>query len=145
MNQIKEKFIPIQIEQNICIKCERCVRACKNKAINFKNGVRYINYIKCKGCFNCIQVCPRNAITVISSEDFSQNISINIDPEKCNLCEICIDKGQNFCPQKLFYKYNLKNSKEMIKIKKTESITCKGCLNCVRLCPEDAISYIFKI
>ena len=29
---IKERFVPIQIEENLCLKCERCTQICKNNA-----------------------------------------------------------------------------------------------------------------
>ncbi|MBY8992156.1 MAG: 4Fe-4S binding protein [Candidatus Lokiarchaeota archaeon] len=36
MIKIKEKFIPVQINQELCLRCERCLRVCKAKAIYFE-------------------------------------------------------------------------------------------------------------
>ena len=109
MIRIKEKFIPVQINQELCLRCERCLRACKAKAIYFEHSIRLVDYSKCKGCLNCVQVCPRNAIEVTSIEFEDQVVSIKVDHEKCSMCEECLDEKGNFCPKNLFYKDKVKN------------------------------------
>ncbi len=145
LGRIKEKFIPVQINQELCLKCERCFRACDARAIYFEHGIRLVNYAKCKACLNCVQVCPRNAIEVTSIEYNDQVVSIKIDHEKCIMCEICLDKDGKFCPKNLFYKDNAKKlSKEEdgIRFKFKEIIKCQGCLKCEESCPEKAIKPI---
>ncbi len=142
LGRIKEKFIPVQINQELCLKCERCFRACNTSAIYFEHGIRLVNYAKCKGCLNCVQVCPRNAIEVTSIEYNDQVVSIKIDHEKCIMCERCLDKESNFCPKNLFYKDNVKKlstEEEGIRFKFNEIIKCQGCLKCEKMCPEKAI------
>lgn len=47
------------INQDLCLKCNRCLEHCKFDAIN--NYV--INDLKCEGCLVCKLVCPSLAIT----------------------------------------------------------------------------------
>ncbi len=140
----KERFIPIQIDQELCMKCERCVKACKNEAIYFKNSIRLVDYSKCKGCLNCVQVCPRNAIEVTSVMP-NQVIEMKIDHDKCTMCELCINDDGNFCPKNLYYKDSIKkDGKEFdgIRFKFKEIAKCQGCLACENSCPEGAIESV---
>jgi len=142
---IREKSIPVQIDQELCLRCERCLRACKAKAIYFEHGIRKVNYEECKACLNCVQVCPRNAIEVNSVLHPDQIVSIKIDHEKCNLCEKCVDESGKFCPKNLFYKSIVKKIRsegEGIRYKFKEIAKCQGCLKCELLCPEGAIQPI---
>ena len=139
---MKEKFIPVQIDQERCLRCERCLRACKAKAIYFEHGIRRVDYTKCKACLNCVQVCPRNAIQVTSITTPDQIISIKIDHEKCNLCEDCLEENGKFCPKNLFYKDSVKKEEgdaEGIRYKFNEVAKCQGCLKCELSCPQGAI------
>ena len=146
MGRIKEKFVPVQINQELCVRCERCLHACNAKAIYFENSIRLIDYSKCKACLNCVQVCPRNAVEVTSIEFEDQVISIKIDHEKCSMCEDCLDASGNFCPKNLFYKDKVEDKKnkeiEGIRFKYREINKCQRCLKCVVQCPEKAIKSV---
>ncbi|TFG22075.1 MAG: 4Fe-4S dicluster domain-containing protein [Promethearchaeota archaeon] len=142
---MKEKFFPIQIDQNQCIKCERCVRACTEKAIYFKHGIRQVDYSKCKACLTCVQVCPRNAIVITSVVSQQQVLTVKIEHERCNLCLKCVDREVKLCPNNLFYKDKIRvNDKEIdvIKFKFKEIAKCQGCFKCELSCPEKAIKVI---
>ena len=140
--RIKEKFVPIQIDQNLCMRCERCLRACKAKAIYFDHGIRLVDYSKCKACLNCVQVCPRNAVQVTSIQIPNQVLSIKIEHEICNMCLDCSKENGEFCPKNLFYVDKVdKDGMEVdgIKFKFKEISKCQGCLKCELSCPEGAI------
>ncbi|MHA1458418.1 MAG: 4Fe-4S binding protein [Promethearchaeota archaeon] len=142
---MKEKFIPVQIDQELCLKCERCLRACRVNAIYFEHGIRKIDYSKCVACLSCVLVCPRNAIQVTSIDQPKQIVSIKIDHEKCSMCEKCIDQDGGFCPQNLFYKGSVKKGDKEdvgIRFKFKEIAKCQGCLKCEKACPEKAIEPI---
>ncbi|TFF94637.1 MAG: 4Fe-4S dicluster domain-containing protein [Promethearchaeota archaeon] len=144
MVKVKEKFIPVQIDQELCMKCERCVRACKNDAIYFEHSIRKVDYEKCVGCLACQLVCPRNAIQVTSVEP-KEIISIKIDHELCTMCGACLVNEGRFCPNNLFYidKVKKKNGEvEGIRFKFREIAKCQGCLKCQKSCPEGAIQPI---
>jgi len=141
LGRFKERFIPVQINQELCVRCERCLRACKAKAIYFEQGIRLINYNSCKACLICVQVCPRNAVEVTSIEHQNQVVSIKIDHEKCTMCEKCLGDDGKFCPKNLFYKvsvWKLNKEEEGIRFKFHEIGKCAGCLKCTS-CPEGAI------
>jgi len=55
---------------NRCIKCNKCIDVCKNKAISIKNGKIYIDRIKCDLCGFCVEVCPTGALE-ITGKDFT--------------------------------------------------------------------------
>ena len=139
---MKEKFVPIQIDQNLCLRCERCLRACQAKAIYFENGIRLVDYAKCRACLNCVQVCPRNAIEVTSVIGQQQVLTVKIELEKCNLCLKCVDENTKLCPNNLFYLDKILNKGEEIEVTKfkfKEIDKCQGCLKCELSCPEKAI------
>ena len=50
------------IDQDKCIKCKMCMKAgCP--ALNFRDGVVFIDRASCNGCGICLQICPKNAIS----------------------------------------------------------------------------------
>lgn len=50
------------IDQDKCVKCKMCMKAgCP--ALNFRNGVVFIDRESCNGCGICLQICPKNAIS----------------------------------------------------------------------------------
>ena len=60
---------------------------------------------KCTGCSACLNICPKNAISMI--EDDYGNIYPNIDSIKCINCGLC----KKVCPQ-LNNKTQFKSSKK---------------------------------
>ncbi|TFF95984.1 MAG: 4Fe-4S dicluster domain-containing protein [Promethearchaeota archaeon] len=141
---ITEKFVPIQIRQEQCAHCERCMTACRNDAIYFEDGIRLINYSKCKGCLDCVNVCPRNIIEVTSVTP-GKVLTIKIDHEKCSMCMDCVLKDGKFCPNELFSVGKvIKDGKEVegIRFNFNQVSKCQGCLKCELSCPEGAIKPI---
>ena len=50
------------IDQDKCIKCKMCMKAgCP--ALNFRDGVVFIDRASCNGCGICLQICPKKAIS----------------------------------------------------------------------------------
>ena len=86
---IEEKFFPISINTELCVRCQRCMYSCSPKAIFFKNSMRYVDYDKCKGCLKCVDVCEHGAIEVISIKEGKLK-GFYIDPDKCSICKHCL-------------------------------------------------------
>lgn len=131
-----EKLFPITINTNLCVRCERCMYSCPQKAIFFRKSMRYVNYDKCRGCLKCVSVCEHGAIEVISIEQGKLE-GFLIDPDKCNVCKLCLKEG--FCFQNLFELQKGSSGKERIKFRKTDLSECYKCLKCFRSCPSNAI------
>jgi len=132
-----EKLFPISINTQFCIRCEKCSYSCPQKAIFFRNSLRYVDYNKCRGCLKCVDVCEHNAIEVISIEE-GELIDFKIDSERCNVCGKCLENG--FCFQNLFsITHNSKINKEVIEFNKENMSLCHNCLKCFSKCPHNAI------
>lgn len=136
-----EKLFPISINPNLCVRCERCMYSCPQKAIFFRNSMRYVDYDKCEGCLKCVSVCEHSAIEVISIEQ-GKIKGFLIDQDKCSLCKLCLDGG--FCFQNLFKLEKEGKGKERIKFKEKDLSECYKCLKCFRSCPTNAILPIIE-
>lgn len=57
------RFHSIRINEEKCIGCVVCMKACPTRAIRVrKNGKAQILYRKCIDCGECLRVCPHNAV-----------------------------------------------------------------------------------
>lgn len=54
----------VQIDQEKCIGCGRCVEVCPEKALTLIDKKSHVDISKCIGCFECITVCPVKAISI---------------------------------------------------------------------------------
>jgi|Deesub1362B_J571_1020462.scaffolds.fasta_scaffold00262_12 pyruvate ferredoxin oxidoreductase delta subunit len=52
----------IEIDQDKCDFCMRCVVFCPDGAIKVSEGKLKMDLDYCKGCCICIEECPKNAI-----------------------------------------------------------------------------------
>jgi len=50
------------IDNEKCIRCNKCVKACRFDAIDRVNDDFVVNEIKCEGCGYCEKICPSQAI-----------------------------------------------------------------------------------
>lgn len=50
-----------------CIGCKKCEKTCKYDAIHVKDFCAYVDAEKCTGCGECVDVCPRNIITMFGN------------------------------------------------------------------------------
>lgn len=87
---------------NLCQGCvaRPCVNSCKFDAISIIDGKSIIDGSKCKGCMQCIKVCPYNAIVKIrvpcedscpvDAIEKDENGHAKIDFERCITCGKCV-------------------------------------------------------
>lgn len=87
---------------NLCQGCvaRPCVNACKFKAISIVKGKSVIDGAKCKGCMQCVKVCPYGAIVKVkvpcedscpvSAIEKDENGHAKIDFDKCISCGKCV-------------------------------------------------------
>ncbi len=54
----------VQINEEICIGCGRCVKVCPQGALTLIDKKSHVDVSKCVGCFECITVCPVKAIGI---------------------------------------------------------------------------------
>ena len=55
------KYYPC-VEQDNCIRCATCIKACPQEAVAMKNHRIRFDYAKCISCFCCQESCPASAI-----------------------------------------------------------------------------------
>ncbi|RPI77138.1 MAG: 4Fe-4S dicluster domain-containing protein [Desulfobacteraceae bacterium] len=51
----------IRIDSETCIGCGRCEKRCKAHCLDAEHG--FVDQSRCVACFDCVGVCPTNAIT----------------------------------------------------------------------------------
>lgn len=52
------------IDEETCIGCERCVKACPNEALSLVEGKARLDVRHCEGCRACYYICPVDAISL---------------------------------------------------------------------------------
>ncbi len=55
------------VDDELCTKCQICVKSCPVKAINNYEGKIRVDYKECIECFCCIELCPSKAMTINKS------------------------------------------------------------------------------
>ncbi len=59
----KKRFFPryrgrVEWSKDRCIRCLKCVKACPNNALSFKDDRIVVDHTKCINCGVCEEVCP---------------------------------------------------------------------------------------
>ena len=66
--ELKPKFL-----QKDCIACKMCALICPEGCITGKEKNTYIcDYKYCKGCGNCVAICPKKDIIMIKEESLKE-------------------------------------------------------------------------
>lgn len=113
-----------------CIGCQICVKACPFDAMEFEDGLAFINYDKCTDCGICYEKCPTNAITkTVKEGQEKKKKKAVIEPEKCIGCTLCAKA----CPVDAIE--GVVKEKHVV-----DEDKCIGCGACEPKCPKDAIT-----
>lgn len=75
----------IDINTDLCTQCGKCADVCKSRCIDLRDHV--VDGSRCVNCFDCINVCPNDAIRYTThrhqlSEPMMQRIASKIKPEE---------------------------------------------------------------
>ncbi len=81
-------------DRDSCIRCKKCVTACKQKAVSFSRGRVNIDYDKCIGCGDCIKSCEGSALEMKKSKWGIRIPKLSV--EYCIGCGAC----EFACPEK---------------------------------------------
>ncbi len=65
----------IQVLENKCIGCTKCVKACPYDAISMEGKLAIIDLDKCTLCGSCVEVCPVDAIELAHSQEAKVDLS----------------------------------------------------------------------
>jgi len=69
----------IRFIESKCTQCGKCAFACKATCISIKN--LSVDFSRCVGCYNCISVCPEDAIKYRAPKQ-RKGISPSTDPDR---------------------------------------------------------------
>ncbi len=119
-----------------CLGYGSCVKACLFDAIHVENGLAVVDKKACKACGKCIEVCPKNLISLepydaahivsCSSKDKGP-VTMKACSTGCIGCGICVKN----CPA------------EAVKVEDFRAIIdqdkCTGCGICAEKCPKKVI------
>lgn len=119
-----------------CIGLGSCTSVCKFGAIEVNNGVAVVNEEKCTACGACVNICPKNIITILpvsskvtvkcSSKDKGKKTR-TVCQTGCIGCGICAKS----CPKEAI---SLENNVAAI-----NSELCVNCGICANKCPQKCI------
>ncbi|AEF97159.1 4Fe-4S binding protein [Methanotorris igneus] len=139
---IKASMKKIEVNEEKCIACNRCVEVCPVNAIEPNTPFPVeIDEKKCIYCGKCVEVCPVNAINIFKAsakiEDGELKIEKNIkkykeliyNRKKCCLCLVCLKT----CPFGAIFE-----DKSTLKF---DMKKCTLCGHCGEVCPLDAIEF----
>lgn len=76
----KISIFKIGIIESNCIKCGECEVSCKSSCIDSEHEI--VDFTRCVGCFNCLDVCPSIGISYLPR--YSSLKSKNVNSEKRN-------------------------------------------------------------
>ncbi len=131
----RERFIPTAIDADLFHLRGPCYNACRNDAIVIQGRHRWVDYRKCTGCLTCVQVCPYNAIKVMSAIE-GKTLGVDIDAGKCiatSGCQECVAH----CPARIYTKHG-----EKIAVDEGSIKDCRACKTCETVCPEHAVKVV---
>lgn len=58
----------------------------------------YLNHDKCKGCYLCVSVCPKEALSISTEVNAKGYNYVMVDKNKCIACGSCYQ----ICPDYVF-------------------------------------------
>jgi len=131
----------IEIDDEECVSCNRCVEVCPVDAISPNQPFAPNISEKCVYCGACVEICPVDAIKITKAKikisggelkiekNHEKNKKLIYIREKCVLCLVCLKN----CPFDA-----ISESDEGLKF---DPKKCVLCGHCGDVCPADAIEF----
>ena len=102
-----------------------------------------VDYTRCKGCFLCVSVCPKQALTPSTELGEKGYEIVHLDEEKCIACGQCA----KVCPQNVikihecanYIVVKCSNKEKGAVARKQCEVSCIGCGICEKTCTAGAI------
>ena len=81
INRILQKLdgVEVEIHEDKCRKCKKCLKACMFDIIHMEDGKIKIDPNECKGCGLCVNSCKFNALTIKYNDETIDNVINRID------------------------------------------------------------------
>lgn len=66
----------IHIDNDLCVKCWKCVNSCFYHCFNMEEG-QSLQYLKedCEYCYRCIHFCPTKALSLYKNKGHSKQLT----------------------------------------------------------------------
>ena len=71
-----------EIDYQKCNGCANCMEICKSGAIYLLDNKAQIDQSRCTECGACVEVCPNDAIKIVQTEEQQYPITINPLPQQ---------------------------------------------------------------
>ncbi len=141
INLPQQDPVPIlaRIDEDLCIGCVKCIRACPVDAIiGAPRQMHTVIAPYCTGCELCIPPCPVNCITMVPAKNQTPTPILE-RPEKVSNEMPCIGCGDcvsvcpvNLMPQALFR--DIKKD-DFLSSRARNLLDCTECDECTNVCP----------
>ncbi|MFZ5908478.1 MAG: 4Fe-4S dicluster domain-containing protein [Chloroflexota bacterium] len=122
--------------ESICIRCGKCLTACKQNAISLnEQGLPYIDGLSgwCNFSLDCIAACPTGALQPVDADTVSIGTAV-IDETRCIAwnwpgCRLCYEKCLDI-QQAVWLDDEYRPH--------IDQTVCTGCAACVFVCPQSS-------
>ena len=146
----KFSIFQIKLNPNSCTKCGLCEKACKGSCI--ETTTQKIDFTRCVGCFNCLQVCPFSSAEYVLNDIYKKSTAPT--PQKKNTTDTGKRKFLGGILLFIFGISKISKTQELVSYNATKPVkrdypvsppgaqstqrfneACTACHLCVNICP----------